>query len=122
MLDLIPAIQEPGFVAATWTEGHASPVYHAVVDQFFKLCSGTTVQCDPYAVLPEDPAGVEAGTRTLGVLRTPQDMSSASLGQIRRYFILCTRGERFCDGFLDEQLTKGVFLAALLRLRELNTQ
>jgi hypothetical protein len=131
MLAALPVVEAEGFVAATWSEPqveivdgvrHTSmpyPVYHPVVQTLWELCSGTGASIDPYAVLPEDPEGTEPGTGVLKVLESRERFAAATLDQIRRYFVLCTRGERFCDGFIAGEFAEGRMLAALRRLREL---
>jgi hypothetical protein len=127
MLELLAIFEAPDFRAAAWpkleprvVEGRVVhpmpyPIYHPAVDRYRSLCWQTTCALDPYAALPEDPEGVE----TIEVLKTREAMERATLNQIRRYFALCTRAERFCDGYIDGQFETGVFLAALRRVRVL---
>ncbi len=75
--------------------------------------------CWPYALLPEDPKGLEPGTDVLKVLQSVGDMEKASLGQIRRYLVLCIRGERFCDGYIAGQFESGLIQAALRGLKQI---
>jgi hypothetical protein len=81
--------------------------------------SGNPVMCWPYALLPEDPKGLEPGTDVLKVLQSVGDMEKASLGQIRRYLVLCIRGERFCDGYIAGQFESGLIQAALRGLKQI---
>lgn len=76
----------------------------------------------PYSVLPEDPPGLRPGMDVAGVLAKPADFESASLDQIRRYFLLCSRGERFCDGHIEGEILNGNFAAALDRLKFLRSE
>ena len=107
MLEFLPMMEEPGFIAATWTVPEK------------RDASGNPVMCWPYALLPEDPKGLEPGTDVLKVLQSVGDMEKASLGQIRRYLVLCTRGERFCDGYIAGQFESGLIQAALRRLEQI---
>ena len=98
----------------------AYPVYHPVVQTLWNLGYDSSAFIDPYAVLPEDPKGTEPGTGMIRVLPSPESMAAATLDQIRRYLVLCLRAERFCDGFIGEELKEGGRMrAALRRLREL---
>ena len=45
-------------------------------------------------------------------------IAGATLRQIGRYFALCRRGERFCDGFIAKEFDEGRIVGALRRLRE----
>lgn len=131
LLELLPVMEEAGFVVATWPDREPAvqgeivaqqmpyPTYHAVIDQFIALVSNSTLACDPYAILPEDPPGLVAGTGTTGVLQTANQMQTATLGQLRRYFMLCARGERFCEGYVDGQFQTGALVAAFRRLKSL---
>ncbi len=119
MLALLPEIEDPGFVPATWSvvEGEVPyPTYHAVVEQIKQLAFGTSCQVDPYGVLPEDPPGTVAGPGVVSVLSKALDFESASLDQIRRYFVLSIRRERFGDGYIAGEFTSGSMLAAFHRL------
>jgi len=52
-------------------------------------------------------------------LQNASDMSHATVDQIRRYFNLCTRAERFCDGAIEGHIENGLIPAALCQLRRL---
>lgn len=131
MLEFLPMMEEPGFVAATWPvpekrDASGNPVmcwpypsYHPLIHEFISLCYKTSIYTDPYALLPEDPKGLEPGIDVLKVLQSVGDMEKASLGQVRRYLVLCTRGERFCDGYIAGQFESGLIQAALRRLKQI---
>ena len=131
MLELLQVMEAPGFQIATWPVHEPElrdglvvhqmpyPEYDPVVDRFWELCYKSSCYIDPYAVLPEDPPGLEHEMDVVDVLRAPRDMEKATLNQIRRYFVLCTRGERFCDGYIQGQFEDGCLRAALLRLAAL---
>jgi hypothetical protein len=131
MLALLPIIEAEGFQAASWPKREPVevngeliqhvpyPEYHSAIDQFRKFCYETSCFIEPYEVLPEDPAGTEPGTSTFNVLKNASDMSHATVDQIRRYFILCNRAERFCDGAIEGAIENGLIPAALRQLRRL---
>lgn len=72
---------------------------------------------EPFEVLPEDPAETEPDTSIFNVLQNASDMPHATVDHIRRYFILCTRAERFCDGAIEGAIETGLIPAALCQLR-----
>lgn len=131
MLELLPILEDPTFVAATWPKLEPKivdgvkiiqlpyPNYAPEIERFWQLCYGTSCFTPPYEVLPEDPPGLQPGTGTLEVLNSVRAMETATLAQLRRYFVLCTRAERFCDGYVAGQIESGIFVAALRRLRDL---
>ena len=131
MLAMLPVVEAEGFVAATWPETEVEivdgvrhmampyPDYHPVVDTLWDLCYRTSAYLDPYAALPEDPTPDGVPFSVLGASFPPEYFRTATLDGIRRYLVLCTRGERFCDGHIASQFESGAILAALRRLREL---
>lgn len=131
MLAYLPIFEEPSFVPATWIkfepemiEGRLVhrlpyPEYHEKVEEFRNLCFGSTCRIDPYSVLPEDAPGTEPGLDTARVITSEAEIAGATLDQIRRYFVLCVRAERFCDGYIEGQLKLGTIQAALRRVSEL---
>lgn len=131
MLELLPIIESPGFVPFTWPElperyengkrilQMPYPMYHEVVDRMWKLLYETTAYIDPYAPLPEDPTQDGIEFSVMGAHFPPEYFDSATLNQVRRYLVLCTRGERFCDGHIASQFESGSMLAALRRLKNL---
>ena len=131
MLALLPIMEAEGFKAASWPKREPvevngeliqhvpHPEYHSVVDQFWEFCYETSCFMEPYEVLPEDPAGTEPDTSLFNLLQNASDMSHATVDQIRRYFILCTRAERFCDGAIEGAIETGLIPAALCQLRRL---
>ncbi len=131
MLDLLPTLESPGFRIAEWPDRTIQqhngstvyylplPEYHPIIDQFYKLCENTSCYIKPYNALPEDPEGQESDSSVYQLYQSVADIVQASLNQIRRYFILCARGERFCDGCIAGQYKDGLLLAAFHRLKEL---
>jgi|ERR1700682_1159539 len=99
-------------------DGHF-PEYHPVINRFWKLIYETSAFIAPYDPLPEDPTPVGIPFRVMGVSFPLDYFSAATVDQVRRYLVLCTRGERFCDGHIGAEIDSGAFLAALRRLREL---
>ncbi len=134
MLELLPILEDPSFTAATWPVLEPKivdgvkvvqlpyPIYAPEIERLWELCYRTSCFTPPYEVLPEDPPGLELGTGTLEVLNSVRAMETATLAQLRRYFVLCTRSERFCDGYIAGQIESGIFVAALRRLRDLATR
>jgi hypothetical protein len=131
MLALLPIIEAKGLKAASWPKREPVevngeliqhvpyPEYHSVVDQFLGFCYKTSCFMEPYEVLPEDSTGTKPDTSTLHVLQNASDISHATVDQIRRYFNLCTRAERFCDGAIEGHIENGLIPAALRKLRRL---
>ncbi len=132
MLELLDPIFAPGFELATWV--YPDPIekdgalvhvlgwpdYHPIVDEFIQFCYDSSTFIDPYGLLSEDPpARGEGEPATPRILTSPQDMRTATLNQIRRYFVILTRGEYWCDGYIAEQFKGGLLQAAVGRLREL---
>lgn len=131
MLEFLPVFEDPSFVPATWIKFEPEmiggrlvhrlpyPEYCDKVEEFRRLCFGSTCGIDPYAVLPEDPPGTQPGLETARVITSEAEIATATLDQIRRYFVLSVRAERFCDGYIEGQLKLGKFQAALRRVAEL---
>jgi len=95
------------------------PVYDAKVDEFWKAFGASRGHVHPYGPLPEDPTQEGISFSVLGAYFPIEYFESATVDQIRRYFSLCMRGERFCDGYIASQFESGKIVAALRRLREL---
>lgn len=131
MLELLTVIEAPGFVAYSWPDlperiengvkvlQMPYPAYHEVVGQFWKVLYDTSAYIDPYAALPEDPTQEGIPFSVLGAHFPAAYFETATLNQVRRYLVLCTRGERFCDGHIASQFKSGSIPAALRRLRAL---
>lgn len=131
MLAMLPVVEDPDFVGATWSEAKVEvvdgrmdrqmpyPVYNQVVQTLWELCYQSSAYIGPYAGLPEDPEGTEPGTSLVKVLQSEVRIARATLNQLRRYFVLCTWGERFCDGYIAGEFTNRGMLAVLRRLRTL---
>lgn len=134
MLELMSVIESPGFVPFTWPDlpelyengvrvlQMPCPLYHEVVNRLWKLLYETSAYIDPYAALPEDPTQEGIPFSVLGAHFPPEYFDSATLNQVRRYLVLCTRGARFCDGHIASQFESGALLAALRRLRSLRSK
>ncbi len=130
-LALAAEMERPGFVPGHCVNHppvekdgvmvHQMPywAYGSEVSAFMPLCFSTSLFIDPYAVLPEDPPGSEPNTTLFALFPTPHDFKNATIDQLRRYFVLCVRGERFCEGLIAGQMEKGCFHAAVSRVREL---
>jgi hypothetical protein len=88
-------------------------VYHEDVDRLFALASKDFLP--PYDLLPEDPPGTDLHSMRF----TPEYFENATLDQLRRYFLLIRRRERFCDGYIEDLIKDGTMTAALRRLVEL---
>jgi type I restriction enzyme S subunit len=92
------------------------PDYHPVVSQWFDLLYQTPFYIDPYAALPEDPTPDGVPFSVMGAHFPPEYFENATLDQVRRYMLLCTRGEKFCDGHIAGEFESGVIQAAFSRL------
>lgn len=131
MLAMLPPMEERDFVPYTWERPErrvdrgdetielTAPLYHRVVETLWDQCYNSSAWIDPYAALPEDPDQDGIPFDVLGAHFPPEYFATATLNQVRRYLVLCTRGERFCSGHIAAQINSGSMLAALRRLREL---
>ena len=131
MLSLLPTIEAPDFQSQVWPNlpdvvengtrirQMPYPVYHEVVDRMWKLLYETSAYIDPYAPLPEDPTADGVPFSVMGAHFPAEYFETATLNQVRRYLVLCTRGERFCDGHIASQFESKSIQAALRRLRHL---
>ena len=129
MLELLAIMESPDFVAFVWIEPQPRieagvqtmqipyPDYHPVVTKLVTLLYNTSAYIDPYTPLPEDSMPND-GTEVWHYWTDPEPetFSSATLNQVRRYLVLCTRGERFCEGHIASQFESGALHAALSRL------
>ncbi|MBX3097681.1 MAG: hypothetical protein KF812_12555 [Fimbriimonadaceae bacterium] len=134
MLELLKVVESPDFVAFTWpdlperTENGVRvlqmpyPVYLEAVDQLWKALYDTTAYIDPYAPLPENPTQDGMLFSVLGAHFPPDYFETATLNQVRRYLVLCTRGERFCDGHIAGEFESGALHAALARLKQIRSE
>lgn len=95
------------------------PNYHPVVKQWWNLLYNTPFYIDPYTALPEDPTPDEMPFSVMGAHFPPEYFESATLDQVRRYMLLCTRGEKFCDGHIAGEFEGGVIQASFARLEQL---
>lgn len=95
------------------------PNYHPVVEKWWNLLYQTPFYIDPYAALPEDPTPDGVPFSVMGAHFPPEYFDNATLDQVRRYMLLCTRGEKFCDGHIAGEFESGVIQAAFARLASL---
>lgn len=131
LLDLLEQMETPGFRFYEWsppvttTEGGRSvafiggPVYHAAVQQLWALLYDTSLFIDPYAALPEDPSTEREPFDVMKASFPAAYFTTATIDQVRRYLVFCTRAERFCDGRMASEWDSGALPAALRRFREL---
>lgn len=119
MLELAPLLSAPDFEPCQWHGGDKGPdgsitmpypEYHPEVDRFFTLASH--IWLHPYELLPEDEPGLDLQRFVF----TEEYFGTASLDQVRRYFFLIRRRERFCDGYIAGEIKAGNLIAALNRL------
>ncbi len=133
LLDLFAQMETPGFkfyewqtpVTATEEKGRTvmfigGPTYHPVVHQlFWELLYESSLYIDPYAALPEDPSREGAPFDVMEASFPAAYFTTATIDQVRRYLVFCTRAERFCDGRMASEWDSGALPAALRRFREL---
>ncbi len=128
LLELLPTFEDPEFVPATWPERFAIddkgvrhqhvpyPDYHPAVEEFRNRYPALTAGMHPYNALPEDQTREGIPFSVTGATFSIPYFESATVDQIRRYFALLGRGERFCDGHIDGEFREGKIVAALRRL------
>jgi hypothetical protein len=128
LIELIPIFEASEFVPAEWPDRgtvekngitcHYMPYpdYHPEVERFRDLLHHFTAGILPYDPLPEDPTQDGIPFSVLGASFPVEYFETATIDQIRRYFVLLGRGERFCDGHIDGEFKAGKVLAALRRL------
>ena len=128
LLELLPVFEDAGFVPGVWPERFSIdsqgyrrdfapyPDYHPDVEEFRNRYPALVMGIDPYKALPEDgtPEGIPFSVT--GATFSHEYFDTATVDQIRRYFMLLGRGERFCDGHIDGEFRDGKILAALRRL------
>ena len=129
VLTFLPAFESEGFQSCSWFAETAKakgervqlpyPTYSNTVEAFWSAFAETGGWIDPYGPLPEDPAGELERTKAVVATYPIDYLQSASINQIRRYLCKCRRGERFCDGHIDDEFRQGKIVAALRRLQEL---
>lgn len=96
------------------------PTYHPLVHELlWGLACESSLYIDPYAVLAEDPSPEGAPFDVMKASFTTEYFATSTINQVRRYLVLCTRGERFCDGHIASQWDSGALPAPLRRFREL---
>jgi hypothetical protein len=89
-------------------------VYGPAFTRLMKLLYRSSIYIDPHASLPGDPPDRRP-------LFSIDESRLANLDRVRRYLVLLTRGERFCDGTMALEWDNGNLLAALRRFRELTS-
>ena len=131
LLELLPTFEAPDFVPATWPERfridengvrheHVPyPDYAPAVEEFRRRAPGFIAGIHPYRALPEDASQDGIVFSVLGTSFPLEYFQTATVDQIRRYFVLLFRGERFCDGHIEGEFKAGKVTAALKRLKEL---
>lgn len=130
LLALLELMEQPGFIPATWPKLEKRfekgrwvtpmpyPEYGPVIEEL-RTAVWQGPQLDPYAPLPEDPLELKLSP---GQSFPIEYFEAASLNQVRRYLMLCCRGERFSDGHIDSEFRNGKIVAALRRLKVLSSQ
>ncbi|MCC7230861.1 MAG: hypothetical protein IT203_10740 [Fimbriimonadaceae bacterium] len=128
LLELLPSFENPEFVPATWSDPFyfdkdgvrqmmmPYPSYHPVVAEFLNRYPLLADGIHPYEALPEDETREGVEFNVLGTTFDADYFANATIDQIRRYFMLLGRGERFCDGHIDGEFKEGKVVAALHRL------
>lgn len=134
LLQFLPIFEDPGFVAATWPERFYTnaegkqvmnmpyPDYHPSVEEFRNQYPALVMGIHPYEPLPEDQTQEGIPFSVTGATFTEEYFDKASIDQIRRYLMLLSRGERFCDGHIDGEFRTGKVVMALRRLAVLVKQ
>jgi hypothetical protein len=140
MLALLPVLEAPGFSPSVWPDRKTKladgtevehlpyPEYHPAIQRLRELSYTTSCYTDAYDVLPEDPPRIHTaaqssdGMAATKFLEGRNPFKTATLAQVRRYFCLILRAERFCDGYIGAQFDKGWLVAALRRLQALRSQ
>lgn len=127
LLDLARVMESPNFEIMTWPDlpyleengtrivQMPYPEYNPVVGRIVEMLYESSAYIDPYGTLPEDP---EFDGRPF----PPDYFPRATLNQVRRYLVLCTRGEKFCDGHIGAEFRRGSLPAAFARLRALRSE
>lgn len=132
LLDLFAQMETPGFkfygwrppITTTTEEGQTvgfigGPIYDPLVQQLWELLYESSLYIDPYAALPEDPSREGEPFDVMKASFPAAYFSTATIDQVRRYLVFCTRAERFCDGRMASEWDSGALPAALRRFREL---
>lgn len=130
VLALLAIMEEPDFSPYTWTPMKEDPetgvhylpypTYSDEIDQLLQLAYRTSLYFHPYDSLPEDPLDENGSPlESSHIPYSERFFECATLNQVRRYILLCSRGERFCSGYIAGEWDSGAFLAALRRFRDL---
>jgi len=134
LLDLARVMESPNFEIMTWPDlpdleengtrivQMPYPEYNPVVGLIMDMLYDSSAYIDPYGTLPEDPEVDGRPFQPMGAEFPPDYFHRATLNQVRRYLVLCTRGEKFCDGHIGAEFKKGSFPAAFARLRALRSE
>ena len=127
MLAELAIIERDDFVPCVWSgrrewveDGRVHrtgpwPRYHEAWDRVETILYETTAWIHPYDPLPED-----AGDKDIHW--TSERLAGATLDQVRRYLVGCSRSERFGEGCIASEFASGGILAALRRVRELTSK
>ncbi|HRF61171.1 MAG TPA: DUF6508 domain-containing protein [Fimbriimonadaceae bacterium] len=134
LLELLPTFEDPAFVPGTWPDrsyvdqqgvrcqSMPYPDYHPAVEEFRHRYPAMAGSVHPYHALPEDESPGGVPFNVLGTSYPIEYFETATLNQVRRYFMLLGRGERFCDGHIDGEFRSGKIVAALRRVAFLRAE
>lgn len=120
ILAYLPIFDAPGFKPIVrWNGGRSSstdvhtfawPTYDSSMTMFFDALSKEYWRDDDY--------DVETTSR---MIRDPERISRANLGEIRAMLTFCVRGEKFFEGHWRSMLNQGFIRQLLTRLRDLRS-
>jgi hypothetical protein len=131
VLEFLPIFENDAFTPFVWPplQRHVEdgkeithmpyPIYADEVDQLWKVIGKGGGYIHPYDPLPEDATQDGVPFSVLGAHFPVKYFETATVDQIRRFFTLCCRGERFCDGYIASQFENGCIVAALKRLKQI---
>lgn len=134
LLELARVMEAPDFQVVQWPDlpdiiengtrivQITYPEYHWAIDRMYEVLCETSAYIYPYKTLPEDPLVDGKPFEVMGAEFPPDYFPRATLNQVRRYLVLCTRGEKFCSGHIGAQFKKGSIPAAFNRLRVLRSE
>jgi hypothetical protein len=114
----LPRLYAPGFSPARkWDGGKQKdgtftlpyPDYDPLVDEFFRVISGSWLD---YDYNPE---------QAWKMLQNELLVQTATLSQIKTMLTFCVRGERFSDGHWGQMIEKGYIRRLLERLNEIKS-
>ena len=119
LLAFLPGFEEPGRSFADWDKGSFDrerkiatlpyPNYAEDVNHFYRVIH-----------TPQWLFGGYLDLKPGELAQDPERIADASLEEIKALLTWCVRGERFCDGHMDEVFKLGIPQAALRRLKQLH--